>query len=143
LEVKIKTTPPRVMRGGLKKMNMAREIKFRAWVSASATMVDLYKITPFALAEGVKTDGLFIPFSEQYALMQFTGLKDKKGVDIFEGDILKDHLGTGVVHFYPPQFVVQTEEETPFALAEGKVNMKQLEYTEIIGNIYENPELIK
>jgi uncharacterized phage protein (TIGR01671 family) len=66
---------------------MNRIIKFRGWNKAVNQMVDLKKITPFALSHDI--NGLFLPFDENVILMQFTGLVDKTGKDIYEGDIVK------------------------------------------------------
>lgn len=71
-------------------------------------------------------------------LMQFTGLTDKNGKEIYEGDILKQP------YIWEPNLVVEWQDELGDAgatygcgwpIADGK-------YAEIIGNIYENPELL-
>ena len=77
---------------------------------------------------------------------QFTGLCDKNGVKIFEGDILRDGLGDdGVVTYFESiaSFKYQVGNEV-WNLNEGDPNRStQLQYTEIIGNIHDNPELVK
>ena len=112
-----------------------REIKFRAWYKYGKKMVDLYKITPFAVADHNGTmDGLFLPFDNNMILMQFTGLLDKNGKDIFEGDVLK------LTHEYD-----QTEDKFhlhDFIDDTCYLRMFDMENIEIIGNQYENPELI-
>jgi len=132
---------------------MQRQIKFRVW---NGTQME-YNVIAGALGtfyvQGMdeKDAASLSPFNtiypEETPVMQFTGLTDKNGKEIYEGDILSDGKDSdnpiGVVYFYPPQFVVQTLNDVPFALAEGKVNMKQLNYTEVVGNKYENAELLE
>ena len=111
-----------------------REIKFRAWNILTNQMIDLKKITPLAL--NIDTDGLFIPFSDGLPLMQFTGFQDKTGKDIYEGDIVVDwNTGKEGVHSAPYEIKFHHWSlETLFS--------DQFSVVEVIGNIYENLELL-
>lgn len=126
---------------------MTREIKFRAWNENTKKMIDLLKITPLALDPTLITDGLFLPFSDELILMQFTGLRDKNGKEIYEGDVLSteadppriceikydDKFGAFMVGWQPHAFYSKLAEYAYFNNDEIKV----------IGNIHENPELVK
>jgi len=71
---------------------MNREIKFRAWAMHSKRMIDIKKPETLDRNE----NGFYCPAYDadgniyHAELMQFTGLLDKNGVEIYEGDILKD-----------------------------------------------------
>jgi hypothetical protein len=128
---------------------MKREIKFRAWDFEAKEMI--YPSLPFnekyvlqlnceymGEFNGKTYDTIKMP------LMQFTGLKDRHGKEIYEGDILKlgdtcsfvvwcldrwrfnSYMERGTLELYP--YVDRTN---------GK------EIAEVIGNIYENPYLLK
>lgn len=128
-------------------MNNSRIIKFRAWNKETRIMIDLYKITPLALSDTFNGDGLFLPFRDKLVLMQFTGLYDRHGKEIYEGDILQwdngyDHCAyRSVVEFEDGKFISKRE----------RIGIKEeiKEYSEsgtaydfiVVGNIYENPEL--
>ena len=115
---------------------MSREIKFRAWVKKTKTMVDLYQTTPLALDANLQQDGIFIPFSEEFIIMQFSGLKDKNDNEIYEGDVIKTSWeGNKEVVFRKGCFCYQTGGDKYHIFNEKKV--------EVIGNIYENKDLLK
>jgi hypothetical protein len=103
-----------------------RDIKFRAWGPKSKVMLDWPDIID---------DFKYYVDHPSYRLMQYTGLKDKNGVEIYEGDILKaPYFQTAAVEYM----------ESGFWCKQGKHNMlPNLTDAEVIGNIYENPELLK
>ncbi len=89
-----------------------RKIAFRAWNKNTKKMVDLHAITPLAVDPQVMIDGdgLYLPFLERYVLMQFTGVKGKNLVEIYEGDIFEaiddnDHMDNWLVGFGDGCFV--------------------------------------
>ncbi len=114
-----------------------RPIKFRAWNPETKQMKEVLMLAkefcslsnPFSHGEAWDRDKLII--------MQFTGLKDCKGRDIYEGDVLQ-----GKHHTYPVNYL---PSEGRF-LAEGKHSYIPTvdwgEY-EVIGNVWENPELVE
>lgn len=70
-------------------------------------------------------------------LMQYTGLKDKNCVEIYEGDILQDYDNDkiGIVSFDKGSFIVTWENEC--------YDVYEWSGEAVIGNIYENPELLE
>ena len=120
---------------------MSKEVKFRAWDKDKKKMhygVETWDELP-----------LIINLQGKYAdwiLMQYTGLKDKNGKEIYEGDIMKVLIGG----YEEIGIVVFDEEKLIFAWRHPKDNiiyelylLKHFEPFEVIGNIYENPELLK
>ena len=122
-----------------------REIKFRAWYKYGKKMVDLYKITPLAVADHNGTmDGLFLPFDNNMILMQYTGLIDKNGKEIYEGDVVRAIYPNIPIDEYvdlDQTFVVEWENRYPNNSFLG-YNLGLFDSIEIIGNIWENPGLI-
>ena len=76
---------------------------------------------------------------ERYITQQFTGLKDKNGIEIYEGDILRDKFGIYKVDWtnWVGEIIFVNDIQDAFNLSEFGV-----ENSEIIGNIFENPELL-
>jgi hypothetical protein len=113
-----------------------REIKFRAWHKGLKQMWwhewmgDLDEFF-----------GRINSDSDAFDIMQFTGLKDKNGKEIFEGDILKGNQGNFEVVFADATFLIKYP--TGQAVQPLWVFLKSCGKREVIGNIYETPELLK
>jgi len=111
---------------------MKREIKFRAW--------DGEKIYDESMCEYMGGYGImFEQFQTPHALMQYTGLKDKNGVEIYEGDICKGFYAASNAGEYQNQ-IIWDEHEAGFTFANSP--LWTWESLEVIGNIHENPELL-
>ena len=113
-----------------------RTIKFRAWtelVNAETGEPHMAMIDHDGLLNWSVED-LLDPENGRNILMQFTGLLDKNGKEIYEGDVIKEKHCTSYVIF----------EEGRFQLHQNSGNyvVQNTQYYEIIGNIYENPELL-
>ena len=121
--------------------------KFRAWKKAGKELGRVGQIT-FELDGSVSHvlfKGKFLDFNvpiNEIILMQSTGLKDKNGKEIFEGDILgtKDGLLNGVVE-YRSDLGMWTNSLIRYNNFERLCNVANSR--EIIGNIYENPKLLE
>lgn len=130
---------------------MNREIKFRAWDNNEEWMVDdmLLSFDGEILTDDVQPHDT--PYKEieladegRYELMQFTGLHDKNGVDIYEGDVLRDSESIVIVKFVSGEFSVDYRTIGGKWRNYGSLFDYLEDYEgEIIGNIYENSDLLE
>lgn len=126
--------------------------KFRVWDNTENIFLHNKGFTSI----GFNTDGDFFPYGTGYSdkhwegrfiVQQYTGLKDRQGKEIFEGDIVKakyEHLDfryknnavmkphTGEIRYH----------HSYWAIGDMKLFVMEDDSLEVIGNIFENPELL-
>ena len=103
-----------------------REYKFRAWEDVNKLMYPLKSIPVEMLNSGGDV------------IMQFTGLEAKGGVEIYEGDILKDKGVMCIVAFkWNGWTLLNMDNDSQFSN-----NFAYAQCCEVVGNIYENKELL-
>ena len=105
-----------------------RELKFRAWHKIFKRMLEPDEWHHYSGACVIKGE---LTSSENVILLQYTGLKDKNGKEIYEGYILSSGEAQGVMEW------VEHNNTASWAL------FAPLNKFEVIGNIYENPELLE
>jgi len=114
--------------------------RFRAWNKNTGKMIDLNLITPLALSES--RDGVFVPFSKESIVMQCTGLKDRNRQLVFEADILKHTAPEDKERFIISK-VIWDKEAVWLIEFQDKSKLGLIpDLWEIIGNLYETPELL-
>lgn len=121
-------------------MNMSRKIKFRIWDKEGSKMING---NDFTFDEYIPINYMFND-SNRFIFMQYTGYKDKTGREIYEGDILKCRLHNGKYENYAIKWVhslcgfdALNKDESNF------IDCCIWNEFEVIGNIYENLELLE
>jgi hypothetical protein len=104
---------------------MKREIKFRTWDKKTKKMWNLGGLP--------EIEDSRCKYWDDFEIMQYTGLKDKNGKEIYEGDILD----------FENSYITEISwKDNGFRLNDNSIH-SDLSHGVIIGNIYENPDLIK
>ena len=129
---------------------MMREIKFRAWEKISKVMLQPTNYIYFILTLGGQiytTGGSTMNITDRFVLMQYTGLKDKNGKGIYEGDIIVfNYDGLETPDTCRIYWSTENFRWVCHSMTEhwgDDLNEFTSEDLEVIGNIYENPELLE
>jgi len=121
---------------------MKRETKFRAWIGDKcySDVVPLFNTNEIILNNPLAGNKLFkIDCFEQY-----TGLKDKNNKEVYEGDIYKNSWnGNQLIEFEITDSRETTGHGSTDRFVKAGFNLNYVNLIEIIGNIHENPELLK
>lgn len=133
-----------------------RELKFRAWDKSRKTMG--FKYADFSVKNGVLVAENYGPDGniQQLPIMQFTGLRDCNGVDVYEGDVVTrddyPFVSEGLVNYRGEVYF--DENALVWAVAMHVISdrvrgaacgfsLNEHDDYRVIGNIHENPELLE
>ena len=130
-----------------------RELKFRAWDSSHRKMIP-FELIELPYNENVNLDGQFDGLiSKGYIFMQYTNYKDKNNIEIYEGDIFSfvifDYLDNTIPYISSVVFqqgsfgILIKNSYNEECFYELSYILSRYDEAKVIGNIYENPELLK
>ena len=122
-----------------------REIKFRCWDVENKEMLDVQELD---YRDSYNGNPMIRPTmysdyfdTEEMILMQYTGLHDKNGKEIYEGDIVK------IFYYITNEDETEVErydiKEIKYDEILCKYNIDKFDNLEVIGNIYDNPDLLE
>jgi uncharacterized phage protein (TIGR01671 family) len=124
-----------------------RQFKFRAWDGENLHYINEKEELQIVFGDKNEKWSVWHPYDQildgdddEAVLMQFTCIYDTKSKEIYEKDIIEDHLGRGVVEYKTGAYRVnygngECKWFIDYLTSERKT-------IEVIGNIYENPELL-
>ena len=121
-----------------------RDIKFRVWDNERNAMfnsksvdIDFFEGKIEITSDTIRYDEVYTDEIKDFELMQYVGCKDKNNKEIYEGDIVKTKEHIGQIIYSKGMFFIDVKGD--FYLPIYNVS----EFMEVIGNIYENPELLE
>lgn len=120
-------------------------LRFRAWLKKEQKMdneidhISWLEDELYCIGDGIT----YMVLAEDLVLMQSTGLRDKNDKEIFEGDILKSNKYTTSVFYERGAYCVKFCRTTNTTVTMNVISFIEKYKTKIIGNVYENPELLE
>ena len=121
-----------------------RDIKFRVWdnernamLNSKSVDIDFFEGKIEITSDTIRYDEVYTDEIKDFELMQYVGCKDKNNKEIYEGDIVKTKEHIGQIIYSKGMFFIDVKGD--FYLPIYNVS----EFMEVIGNIYENSELLE
>lgn len=121
-----------------------RDIKFRVWdnernamLNSKSVDIDFFEGKIEITSDTIRYDEVYTDEIKDFELMQYVGCEDKNNKEIYEGDIVKTKEHIGQIIYSKGMFFIDVKGD--FYLPIYNVS----EFMEVIGNIYENPELLE
>lgn len=140
---------------------MMREIKFRAWDKTESQWIEINKMgflengEAWYVEDYEKNEPPYFTDRNDWELMQYTGLNDKNGREIYEGDVLEySKEQTLLVHYnentasFSANYILHRDEYGELKggwIGSAPFDKRNIENSEmrVIGNAFENPDLLK
>ena len=117
---------------------MSREIKFRAWNTVDKIMGKSFTLGQFCgaypMSDNIDTEGIIY--------MQYVGLKDKNGVEIYEGDLVKTATGKVMQIDWHTRFASFVINREGWMFSHWFGESLESSDCEVIGNIHQNSNLL-
>ena len=120
-----------------------KDIKFRVWDNERNAMfnsksvdIDFFEGKIEITSDTIRYDEVYTDEIKDFELMQYVGCKDKNNKEIYEGDIVKTKEHIGQIIYSKGMFFIDVKGDFYLPIYNAS------EFMEVIGNIYENPDLL-
>nr|DAN08771.1 MAG TPA: YopX protein [Caudoviricetes sp.] len=126
-----------------------REIKFMAWHKEKKILREVFEISfsgGYVILAGFGSFGEIEAPIRDVELMQYAGLKDKNGIEIYEGDVVSFKSAHSDYDYKTIGEVVWYRGEAAFLVeCDGEIfkHFDEIREIEVLGNIYKTPELLQ